>query len=52
VTAIGTASVAHQIAMSIPIAAVRQADIESPSGGLESSMAIAMAGPSHKPTFW
>jgi hypothetical protein len=46
----GTASVAHQMAIIRPIAAVRHAGIDSVSGGLDSSMTIATTGPSHSPT--
>ena len=49
VTAIGTASVAHQIAISTPMAAVRQAASLSPSGAPAASISIADVGPSHTP---
>ena len=51
VTAIGTASVAHHIAMRIPHAAVAQPAAPSPSGASLNSMINATTGPSNRPTF-
>ena len=52
VTAMGTASVAHQIAISNPTAAVRHAASESSSGPPTTNIRIAIAGPRNKPMSW
>jgi hypothetical protein len=52
VTAMGTASVAHQTAIRMPIAAVRHAASLSPSGAPASNITIASSGPRNSPTHW
>ena len=51
VTAMGTASVAHQTAINMPIAAVCQAASVKVSGGPAINISIAAIGPSHSPIF-
>ena len=51
-TAIGTASVAHQIAIQTPSAATRHAGGSRPSGAPSRIITIATTGPSARPTFW
>jgi hypothetical protein len=52
VIAIGTASVAHQIAIKTPMDAVDHAVSPSCSGAPSSNMIVSMDGPSTSPTFW
>ncbi len=52
VTAIGTASVAHHIAIKIPIIATLKATADMPSGVSIKVIPTAVKGPRNKPTLW
>ena len=52
VTAIGTASVAHQVAIQTATAAVAQPAAERPAGGSLRRISAASIGPVTRPIFW
>jgi len=52
VTAIGNASVAHQIAINTPIAATLYASGDNPSGVGKKEIIKAILGPKKRPIFW
>ncbi len=52
VAATGSASVAHQMPIQIPSAAVRQPAASSPSGTGSATSRAASAGPAARPTRW
>ena len=52
VTATGTASVHHQIAIHTPEPTVRHAKSDMPSGCGSNMIIIPMKGPIQSPTFW